>query len=297
MHPVSSRKSYSRRLLVIACSLLSGAVFVSVAYCLWLFTAPLHICPLHVTAEIVSPITPVKQQGRTQLCWAYAMLAAIETEHFRQGDSLNLPIEPVLEALESNADVPQSHRAMGQTLLNLIRNHGIYEGVCNPGDYMSLCTMRRKPYGQWIVPELPDNWENNRFFNLHPDTLLNIVAQAVHNHRGVCWEGDISERGFSFKQGIAITLLPPFLLRCKAFLRPPTDDHCMAIVGVVRSDDGTPYFVMKNSWGTANPYGGLMLMSFDYFRWNTVAVCLPNTAWSHDTVSLLKLPVQCVAVQ
>ena len=50
----------------------------------------------------------------------------------------------------------------------------------------------------------------------------------------------------------------------------------MAVVGIVRDDDGTRYFVMKNSWGNANPYGGLMLMSFDYFRWNTVAVNIPR---------------------
>lgn len=262
--------------LVVVSSLLSATVLGLVMYVLWHFAAPLPDPPAHLTVEALSRMTPVKQQGGTQLCWAYAMLAAIETEHFREGDSLNLPIEPAVKALKSIPEVPPSRRAMGQTLLNLVQRCGIYRDVCNPDDFIPLCTTGSKPYGQWIVPELPDNWEQNRFLNLHPDTLLSLVAQAVHADRGVCWEGDVGERGFSFRQGIAATVLPPFLLRCKAKLWPPTDDHCMAVVGIVRDDDGTRYFVMKNSWGDANPYGGLMLMSFDYFRWNTVAVNIPR---------------------
>ena len=257
-------------------SLLSAVVFFMMAYGLWLYSAPLLKCPENLFVETISPMSPVKQQGHTQFCWVYSMLAAIETEHFRQGDTLNLPIEPAVEALKSTPGVPPSQRAMGQTLLNLVQQQGIYRDVCDPTGYVPLCTTGRKPYGQWVIPELPDNWEHNRFLNLHPDTLLAKTIQAVGDRRGVCWEGDVSERGFSFQQGIAVTLLPPVLLRCKAMMRPPADDHCMAIVGIVRDDDGTRYFVMKNSWGTSNPYGGLMLMSFDYFRWNTVAVYLPR---------------------
>jgi len=226
-------------------------------------------------------MTPVKNQGRTQYCWAYSMLAAIETEHFRQGDSLDLPIQPVVEAQAVETEMPPSGRAMGQTLLNFIERHGIYRELCNPKDFLPLCTTKRKPYNQWIVPDLPDNWEHNRFLNLHPDTLLSLALLAVNQGRGVCWEGDISERGYSFTQGIAVTTLPPLLLYVKSLLRPPTDDHCMAIVGLVQGDDGTRYFVMKNSWGTGNPYGGLMFMSLDYFRWNTVALYLPNTMYDN----------------
>ena len=35
-------------------------------------------------------MTPVKNQGKSELCWAYAMLATIETEHLLRGDSVNL---------------------------------------------------------------------------------------------------------------------------------------------------------------------------------------------------------------
>lgn len=269
------------RWLILSASTLSAIVVLFAGYCLWHYSTPIPNRPEQVQKIVLSPMTPVKNQGRTQYCWAYSMLAAIETEHFRQGDSLDLPIQPVVEAQAVETEMPPSGRAMGQTLLNFIERHGIYRELCNPKDFLPLCTTKRKPYNQWIVPDLPDNWEHNRFLNLHPDTLLSLALLAVNQGRGVCWEGDISERGYSFTQGIAVTTLPPLLLYVKSLLRPPTDDHCMAIVGLVQGDDGTRYFVMKNSWGTHNPYGGLMLMSFDYFRWNTVALYLPNTMYDN----------------
>lgn len=267
---------FHSRWIILTGSMVSAIVVLFSGYCLWHYSTPILNRPEHVQKVVVSPMSPVKNQGRTQFCWAYSMLAAIETEHFRQGDSLDLSIRPVAEVQYSEVDMPTSGRAMGQTLLNLVERHGIYQEVCSSNDFLPLCTTRRKPYNQWIVPDLPDNWEHNQFFNCHPDSLLAFAIRAASAHRGVCWEGDISERGFSFQQGIAVTTLPPLLLYCKSLLRPPTDDHCMAIVGIVQGDDGTRYFVMKNSWGTGNPYGGLMLMSFDYFRWNTVAVYLPQ---------------------
>ena len=68
---------------------------------------------------------------------------------------------------------------------------------------------------------------------------------------------------------------PRQLSRAEAFERfEVTDDHCMAIIGTARDGRGRLYFVCKNSWGTDNPYGGLMYMSEQYFRLNTVAVVM-----------------------
>lgn len=238
---------------------------------LYLFVLLLAGCkleaPKEVTVEVMNPITPVKNQGSTQYCWAYSMLAAIETEQFRNGDSVNLPIEPLVEAISNTPNFSPSGRAMGPTFLNLAKQHGLYREVCDADDYIPLCTNSQLPYGEWVVLDLPDNWEHNRFLNLEADTLLEVVKNAVINHRGICWEGDISERGFSFEKGIARMRFPN---------GHTSDDHCMAIVGIVHDQKGRQYFVMKNSWGTYNPYGGLMLMSFDYFKRKTIAVVLPK---------------------
>ena len=57
-----------------------------------------------------------------------------------------------------------------------------------------------------------------------------------------------------------------------------TDDHCMAIVGIARDAQGKSYFIMKNSWGTDNPFQGLMYMSEDYFRQKTIALFMSKAA-------------------
>ena len=42
------------------------------------------------TVELRLPTTPVKDQGSSSLCWVYAMLATLATEHIMRGDSVNL---------------------------------------------------------------------------------------------------------------------------------------------------------------------------------------------------------------
>ena len=42
------------------------------------------------TIDLRLPTTPVKDQGSSSLCWAYGMLATLETEHIMRGDSINL---------------------------------------------------------------------------------------------------------------------------------------------------------------------------------------------------------------
>ncbi len=49
-----------------------------------------HNAPVSFTNDILLSTTPVKNQGNNQLCWAYAMLATIETEHILIGDSIDL---------------------------------------------------------------------------------------------------------------------------------------------------------------------------------------------------------------
>ena len=254
--------------------------------------------PQGLTDDVLLPFTPVKSQGQSEVCWAYAMLSTIETEHICRGDSVHLSVAFVEKAIEQEPAAPASKRGMGVTTVNLIQKYGLVpymamptsdvplprqafmlgcdytlqefaHSVCAPGEYVSLTTTTAVAYGEETELPLPDNWENNRFRNVEPDSLLTLTERAVRGRHGVCWEGDISEPGFDWQEGYAAE---------SWWEGTTTDDHCMAIVGLAHDAQGVKYFIMKNSWGTKNPYGGLMYLSYGYFLKKTVAVYMSRDA-------------------
>ena len=112
------------------------------------------------------------------------------------------------------------------------------------------------------------------FLNVPLDTLMAVVDRSLRNGHPVCWEGDISEDGFSFQKGLA-TLEED----CDTTQRQrefetfqTTDDHCMALVGLARDNAGRRYYLAKNSWGTGNRFGGYMYLSEDYVRMKTICI-------------------------
>lgn len=311
------------------------------------------------TVEVLNGYTPVKNQGHSSVCWAYAMLAAIETEHIMRGDSVHLSVKYAVRSLiEDNARrayltrgrTSLATRGTGATLLNVMSRHGIVpydaysdseetdmdvlsnkikrtamtavntraglrhlsrrtadvldetlgpaprrvfmlgaeytpgefaRSVCAPGEYIGLTSFTHHPFYTRFALEVPDNRERDEYLNLPIDTLVHRMTQAVRQGRGVCWEGDTSEPGFSFALGTA-RLAPTATVSQEARQRAfesydTTDDHCMAVVGLARDSRGDRYFIMKNSWGTDNLYGGLMYVSFDYVRMKTIAVFMPQT--------------------
>lgn len=299
------------------------------------------------------PMTPVKDQLGSDLCWAYAMLATIETEHIVQGDSVNLSVDFVARHLlgEQTVDYfktlrhrPITMRGMATRLIKRIMKDGLLSydsyhsttcnyrilqrklrsmadvaisrhqtlaevvkkteqlldteirpvpryqflygaeyttrefahSVCLPDEYIALTSFSHKPYFEPFVLDLPDNYDRDSFMNLPIDSLLSLTEQSLRRGHPVCWEGDNSDSGFDFQQGIAVTKEKPSQeLRQKLFeQRNTTDDHCMCIIGLARDKEEKPYFICKNSWGADNPYGGLVYMSFDYFYLKTIAVVL-----------------------
>lgn len=86
------------------------------------------------TTEVLNPSTPVKDQGRSPVCWIYAMLAAIETEHIGRGDSVNLsPYYAMRKLLEGGAQeaylthraAPLRTRGTAMKLLRLLESQGM----------------------------------------------------------------------------------------------------------------------------------------------------------------------------
>ena len=231
--------------------------------------------PKHFTHEVLNRMTPIKDQGDSETCWIYAMLAAIETEHLAWGDSVNLSPYYIEKMLEQEPQCPKSKRGEPTTTLRLLEKYGIcgYDAmrnvktpapkwvfmlgatytpqefarsVCKPGEYIALMSDDDKPYYQESELEVPDNWLHDRYLNIPMDTLFAKTERAVLQHHGVCWE----DKG-----------------------------HAMAIVGIAHDDEGEKYFIMKNSWGIDRPYGGLEYISFDQYKKTTIAVEMTKEAF------------------
>ena len=231
----------------------------------------------HFTTDVMNRMTPVKDQGDSETCWIYAMLATIETEHLSWGDSVNLSPYYIEKMIEREADCPKTKRGEPTTLISMIEKYGIcgYDAmrkpdtpapkwvfmlgaqytpqefarsVCKPGEYIALMSDDSKPYYETSELEMPDNWTHEQYLNIPMDSLLARTERSVSAHHGVCWEDK---------------------------------NHAMAIVGLAHDEDGEQYFIMKNSWGDSGPYGGLEYVSYQMFCSETIAVEMTKEAYSN----------------
>lgn len=188
----------------------------------------------------------------------------------------------------------------------------------NTSDYVELTSFTHHPYYESFELEVPDNWEHARQYNLPLDELMDVIDGALRSGYSVCWDGDVSERGFRFANGAAINPDVRDLSRYSAadsavfaplteaqrldsvmtFSRPypeivvtpevrqegfesfvTTDDHLMHLTGLAKDQNGTKYYVTKNSWGTdRNGFGGYLNMSESFVRAKTIYVMLHKDA-------------------
>lgn len=307
--------------------------------------------------------TPVKDQGQSELCWAYGMLATIESEHIMKGDSINLSIayiarmmlqEKAVEYYFSQGKEKINLRGMGSMLIHYINRYGAqpydsYEdpkainykvlcrkvqyicddaitqkagidklkskldelfdseigympakivhmlgaeytpqefahSICYPEEYVSLTSFSHHPYHDYFALEVPDNKLHDPYLNLPLDELMQHLQQAIENGHPVCWEGDITEPGFTSPLDGRVDVQPNELpvtqtSRQKEFEQlHTTDDHVMEIIGTFIQGKQR-YYVCRNSWGSKWGNNGLIYLSEDYVRLKTIAIFMSEEAY------------------
>ena len=196
----------------------------------------------------------------------------------------------------------------------------------NMDDYISLTSYTHHPFYKPFVLEVQDNWAMKSGYNLPLDEFMSVMEDAIMNGYTFAWGADVSEKGFSPRDGLAILPKDESTIQKRgqddkyfsnsgaekisnAFVQPveekivsqderqmafdaqeTTDDHGMHITGLIKDQKGTKYFVVKNSWGTdINDQDGYFYASFPYVRYKTMNILIHKDALSKDIKKKLGL--------
>lgn len=196
----------------------------------------------------------------------------------------------------------------------------------NMDDYVSLTSFTHHPFYSKFVIEIPDNWRWEESYNLPLDEFAKVFDYAIDNGFTIAWGSDVSEKGFT-RNGVAVNPevkkenLPgsdqakwlnisqkemeeqiykvkgpqPEVnvtqeIRQRDFDNyQTTDDHGMVIYGTAKDQNGTKYYLVKNSWGTDNKYKGIWYASDSFVKHKTINIVVHKDAIPKEILKKLGL--------
>ncbi len=198
----------------------------------------------------------------------------------------------------------------------------------NWDDYIEIGSYTHYPFYEMFELEVPDNWLHQKIYNVPLDEMIQIIDDAIMNGYTIGWGSDVSEKGFSWKNGVAIVpdeekrdlsgtekekwekLTPAEKAaatysfdgttkekkitqedRQKGYDNfSTTDDHGMQIVGIYKDQNGTKFYKVKNSWGTdSGKYDGYFFASEAFVRYKTIDFQVNKNALSAQMRNKLKI--------
>jgi len=74
----------------------------------------------------------------------------------------------------------------------------------NMDDFVFLTSYSHHPFYKPFIIEVPDNWSWGQVYNLPLNELMEVFDYAINNNHSITWAADVSEKGFSWKNGVAI---------------------------------------------------------------------------------------------
>lgn len=183
----------------------------------------------------------------------------------------------------------------------------------NADDYIELSSFKDHPYYSKFTLLIPDNWSFDQVYNVSMTDITAIIDHALKNGYTVGWATDVSEKGFSWKNGVAYVPQKPYEkmtddekagmfngpkpelaisedLRQQAFDNySTTDDHGMHIIGLAKDQNGKEYYIVKNSWGVSNDYDGYLYVTKAFVQYKTTAFMLHKGGLPKDIAKKLGL--------
>lgn len=180
----------------------------------------------------------------------------------------------------------------------------------NPTDYISITSFTHEPFYSEFILNIPDNFSNGSFYNMKLDEMIAVVNHALENGFTVELDCDVSETTFSAKHGVAV-IPEDDTKKAEAIIsvRPEknisqayrqqefenyntTDDHLMHITGMLKDQNGTVYYMVKNSWGSDSSRvanNGYVYMSEAFMRLKTISIMVHKDAIPNEISNKIKL--------
>ncbi len=182
-----------------------------------------------------------------------------------------------------------------------------YIGI-DPDDYIQITSFTHKPFYQPMMIEVPDNWTWGISYNVPLNEMVEVLDASLEKGYSVSWATDVSEKGFSLKNGLAIAPLTPYRDMSKedreAMFDGPkdelvvtqevrqkdydnyetTDDHGMQITGKVRDQKNNEYYIVKNSWGDRenDHRPGYIYASQAFVKYKTISILVHKDVLPKD---------------
>jgi len=143
--------------------------------------------------------------------------------------------------------------------------------------------------------------------------MTDIIDNALNNGYTIAWATDVSEKSFSWKNGVAYVPAKPYEQMTpqeqqEMFVGPKpeakitaeqrqaafdnyqtTDDHGMHIVGIAKDQNGKEYYIVKNSWGATNDYQGYLYVTKEFVRYKTTSILVHKDGIQKDLKSKMKI--------
>ena len=182
-------------------------------------------------------------------------------------------------------------------------------------DYVNLTSFTHHPFYTKFALEIGDNWRGDTSYNVPLNEFMDALKNAVEKGYTVAWGSDVSEIGFT-RNGVGVLvdakamatgsdqarwvgadpaqaqkapveipkeIVPTQESRQEGFdNKTTTDDHGMQIYGIAKDQNGTTYYMVKNSWGETGKYKGIWFVSENFIAAKSMDLVMHKDALPKD---------------